>query len=156
MFHCPDGPALVIFSISGCPVADIISFDNKKDLAREKQAAQVKRRKVLAVQKVFQCSHCAYKCEKCGTQVKAEDADLPEKKRNLRVPYNFCEACSEEYIDYIERLKGGGDPDCYWHNEAWIDAWRKWIDYQSSVDRYLKSKEFLKLLQELKQDRPES
>jgi hypothetical protein len=71
------------------------------------------------------------------------------------VPYNFCEACSDEYLEYIERLKGAGDPDCYWHNEAWIDAWGKWIDYQSSVDRYLKSKEFIQLINELKHNRPE-
>ena len=146
----------ILFNISGCPVADIISFDNKKGIAKDKQTAQIRKRKVLAVQKVFQCSHCAYKCEKCGTQVKGEEAGTPEQHRSLRVPYNFCEACSAEYVDYIERLKGGGDPDCYWHNEAWIDAWRKWIDYQSSVDSYLKSKEFLRLLHELKHDRPES
>jgi len=137
-------------------VADIISFDDKKGIAKDKQTDQIRKRKVLAVQKVFQCSHCAYKCEKCGTQVKVQATGTPDRRRNLRVPYNFCEACSAEYVDYIDRLKGGGDPDCYWHNEAWIDAWKNWIDYQSSVDRYLKSKEFLRLLQELKQDRPES
>jgi hypothetical protein len=137
-------------------VADIISFGNKKGIAKDKQAVQIKKRKVLAVQKVFQCTHCAYKCEKCGTQVKTDEANTPNQRRNPRVPYNFCEACSAEYEDYIQRLKGAGDPDCYWHNKAWIDAWRNWIDYQSSVDRYLKSKEFLQLLQELKQNRPES
>jgi hypothetical protein len=52
--------------------------------------------------------------------------------------------------DYIERLQGRGDPDCYWHNDEWLDAWRKWIDYQGSVDRYVKSKEFLRLIQEFK------
>jgi hypothetical protein len=132
-------------------VANIISFKDKKDLAEEKQVAQVKKRKVLAVRKVFQCTHCAFKCEKCGTQIEGN----AEYTRKLNVPYNFCEACSDEYIDYIERLKGAGDPDCYWHNEAWIDAWGKWIDYQSSVDRYLKSKEFRRLLYELKQTGPE-
>jgi hypothetical protein len=64
-------------------------------------------------------------------------------------------ACSQEYIEYIDRLKGGGDSDCYWHNEAWIDAWSKWIEYQSSVDRYIKSKEFKMLLDELKQTKSE-
>jgi hypothetical protein len=32
-----------------------------------------------------------------------------------------------------------------------MDAWTKWIEYQSSVDRYIKSKEFKKLLDELRQ-----
>jgi Pyruvate/2-oxoacid:ferredoxin oxidoreductase delta subunit len=136
-------------------VADIISIDKKLDLAKDKKAALIRRRKVLAVQKVFQCTHCALKCEKCGTQIEHDLEINAKRRRNLRVPYNFCKACSEEYIEYIDRLKGGGDADCYWHNEAWIDAWSKWIEYQSSVDRYIKSKEFRTLLDELKQTKPE-
>ncbi|UCG05822.1 MAG: hypothetical protein JSV83_18210 [Desulfobacterales bacterium] len=136
-------------------MAEIISIDEKLDLSREKKEALIRKRKILAVQKVFQCTHCAFKCEKCGTQIEHAPEQTNQLSRDLRVPYNFCEACKEEYIDYIERLKGGGDPDCYWHNEAWIDAWRRWIDYQSSVDCYLKSKEFNELLQEFKQTRPE-
>ena len=136
-------------------MADIISIDKKLDLAKDKKAALIRRRKVLAVQKVFQCTHCVLKCEKSGIQIE-QDSDVGIKhRRNLMVPYNFCKACSQEYIEYIDRLQGRGDSDCYWHNEAWIDAWSKWIEYQSSVDRYIKSKEFKKLLDELKQTKPE-
>ena len=136
-------------------MADIISIDKKLDLAKDKKAAFIRRRKVLAVQKVFQCTHYVLKCEKCGIQIE-QDSDVGIKhRRNLRVPYNFCKACSQEYIEYIDHLQGRGDSDCYWHNEAWIDAWSKWIEYQSSVDRYIKSKEFKKLLDELKQTKPE-
>jgi Pyruvate/2-oxoacid:ferredoxin oxidoreductase delta subunit len=135
-------------------VADIISIDKKLDLVKDKKAALIRRRKVLAVQKVFQCTHCALKCEKCGTQIEQDSEVGVKYRRNLRVPYNFCKACSGEYIEYIDRLKGEGDSDCYWHNEAWIDAWSNWIEYQSSVDRYIKSKEFKKLLDELKQTTP--
>jgi len=134
-------------------VADIISLTDKRNLADEKRAAEVRKRKIQAVQKVFQCTHCAFKCEKCGTQISREP--LPETDtRRVRIPYHFCDACSEEYLDYVKRLQGGGDADAYWHNEIWLDAWRKWIDYQSSVDRYIKSKEFLRLLQELRQPGP--
>ena len=136
-------------------MAEIISIDGKLDLAKEKKEAIIRKRKVLAVQKVFQCTHCAFKCEKCGTQIEREHKGQKEPDRDLRVPYNFCDACKAEYIDYIERLQGRGDADCYWHNDAWIDAWKTWIDYQSSVDRYLKSKEFNRLLQEFRQTRPE-
>jgi len=136
-------------------VADIIPINNKLDLASEKKAALIRKRKISVVQKVFQCTHCAFKCEKCGTQIERETDTQKERKRDLRAPYNFCDACKREYIDYIERLKGKGDPDCYWHNDAWVDAWKTWIDYQSSVDRYLKSKEFSQLLQEFKQTGPE-
>jgi hypothetical protein len=136
-------------------MANIISFKDKKGLAEKKQADLVKKRKVQAVRRVFQCSQCAFKCEKCGTQIGHDSKGDAIHHRKLNVPYNFCDACSEEYLDYIERLKGAGDPDCYWHNEAWIDAWKGWIDYQSSVDRYLKSKEFIQLINELKQTRPD-
>jgi hypothetical protein len=136
-------------------VADIISIDKKLDLANDKKAAIIRRRKVSAVQKVFQCTQCALKCEKCGTQIEHDPELAAKRRRNLRVPYNFCEACSEEYMEYIERLKGRGNSDCYWHNEAWIDAWTKWIEYQSSIDRYIKSKEFKQLLDELRQSRPD-
>jgi len=37
----------------------------------------------------------------------------------------------------------------------WFELWRKWIVYQEAIDHYLKSKEFLQLLQELKQRRPD-
>jgi len=136
-------------------VSNIISFKDKKGLAEEKEATLIKKRKVQAVRKVFQCTHCALKCEKCGAQIGAESNDMDPYQRKLNVPYNFCGECSDEYIDYIERLKGAGDPDCYWHNEAWIDSWKNWIDYQSSVDQYLKSKEFKQLINELKPTGPD-
>ncbi|CAB5164794.1 hypothetical protein D3OALGA1CA_5303 [Olavius algarvensis associated proteobacterium Delta 3] len=74
---------------------------------------------------------------------------------HLRIPYRFCSVCSEEYIDYIEYLKGRIDSDRYWHNETWVEAWGKWIDYQSTIDRYIKSKEFVQLLDELKSTTPD-
>ena len=57
----------------------------------------------------------------------------------------------EEYKDYIARLQGNGNPAYYWHNDVWLDMWQKWIHYQHAIDTYLKSKEFTRLLQELKQ-----
>lgn len=143
------------YKLSERPVANIISFEDKKGLAEEKQASLTKMRKFQAVRKVFQCTHCALKCEKCGSQISGDQSKTDLYQRKLNVPYNFCGECSDEYLDYIERLKGAGDPDCYWHNEAWIDAWKRWIDYQGSVDRYLKSREFKQLLNELKQTGPD-
>jgi hypothetical protein len=132
-------------------VADIISLDNKFALAKEKKAALTKRRKIRAVQKVFQCTQCALKCEKCGTQISPELREQYNSHGYTKVPYRFCESCMEEYIDFIERHKGSGDPNCYWRNEAWLKLWKCWIDYQGAIDSYLKSKEFKQLLQELKQ-----
>ena len=146
----PSGRYYFIRSI----VADIIQIDDKLQHSKEKKAAINRKRKILAVQKVFQCTHCAFKCEKCGTQINPDKKSKVKDIGNLRVPYRFCESCSEEYVDYIERLKGKGDPECYWHNETWIEVWRKWIDYQGVIDRYLKSKEFRQLLEELKETMP--
>lgn len=107
-------------------------------------------RKIHAVRKVIQCTHCRVKCEKCGIHVDATEYESAGTDTQLRVPYRFCFSCSEEYIDYIDRLKGEGDPDCYWHNEAWMNSWQAWISYKSALDQHTRSKEFLRLLRELK------
>ena len=135
-------------------MAEIISLDAKLQDAINKKHELTRRRKLHAVKKVFQCTHCSFKCEKCGIQIN-ETESSGDPSNNLRVPYRFCGSCSEEYVDYIERLQGGGDTDCYWHNDEWADSWQKWIEYQGAIDRYTKSKDFLKLIKELKQTRPE-
>ena len=134
-------------------MADVISLDEKLQLSKNKKNDLIRKRKISAVQKVLQCTHCAFKCEKCGTQMHIPHDE--GRTQNPKVPYRFCEGCSEEYIDYVERLKGGGDPDRYWHNDAWLGVWKAWIEYQRSVDSYLKSKEFIRLMNELKQPTPE-
>jgi len=137
----------------GGNVADIISLDEKIEGSREKKAVLRRKQKATAVRRVFQCASCAFKCEKCGTQIEPRAESQPSRSQ---LPYKFCDACEDEYADYIERLQGRGDPECYWRNDAWLDAWRKWIDYQGSIDRYVKSKEFLRLLEEYRQPGPES
>jgi hypothetical protein len=137
----------------GSPMADIISIEEKIRLSEKQKAEIIKRQKIMAVRKVFQCTHCLLKCEKCGTQMDAPSAGQAAPK-HVRIPYRFCESCSEEYIDYIDRLHGKGDPDCYWRNDLWLQSWKAWIDYQGAMDRYLKSREFVKLLNELRQINP--
>jgi Pyruvate/2-oxoacid:ferredoxin oxidoreductase delta subunit len=136
-------------------VANIIELDKKLKHTKEKKAEIIRKRKILAVQKIFQCMHCAFKCEKCGTQIQPDEHRQQRSISDLRVPYRFCESCAEEYIDFIERLKGKGNSEYYWHNEIWLEMWRKWIDYQGAIDTYLKSKEFKQLLAELKDTRPD-
>jgi hypothetical protein len=136
-------------------VADIISIDDKLSQSREKKDAIVRKQKIQAVRKVFQCTHCAFKCEKCGTQIGPVHSRMETESRKKKIPYRLCESCTEEYHEYVERRKGRGDPANYWHNDAWLELWRKWIAYQEAIDRYLKSKEFLQLLQEIKQKRPD-
>ena len=134
-------------------MTDIIYLDAKRPLLPKAGADIDRRRKALAVQKVLHCTRCHMKCEKCGSQINTK-AQESGKDIQIRVPYRFCESCSEEYIDYIERLKGAGDTECYWRNDSWLESWRRWIDYRSAVDRFIRSREFYRLLRELKEDKP--
>lgn len=136
-------------------MGDVISLGEKQRVTKAQRAARVKKQKSMAVQRVFQCIHCTFKCEKCGTQILRDGGKIEKNPLLSRIPYRFCESCAEEYIDYIDRLKGFGDPDCYWRNEIWLQVWKKWIDYQGAIDRYLKSKEFTQLMHELKQPHPD-
>ena len=125
----------------------IISLDDKLKCTQEKHDAIIRKRKLLAVRKIFRCTHCSSKCEKCGVQItSANRPDVPA----FRTPYVFCGSCAEEYLDYIDVLKGKGNSSLYWHNAAWMKVWATWIEHQGAIDSYLKSKEFERLLDELK------
>lgn len=136
-------------------MADIIPLDEKLELARRKKIVSARRRKIKAVQKLFQCSRCTLKCEKCGAQIQTDRMDRYSQKRQGRIPYHLCGSCSDEYSDYMQRAEGGGDPDCYWHNRNWMESWKSWIHYRESLDRYMKSEEFIQLIEELKQGGPD-
>jgi hypothetical protein len=124
----------------------IISLDDKLKLAAEQKATMQRKRKIMAVRKIFQCTHCASKCERCGTGIGSDEA---AHLQNTRIPYKFCSSCAEEYTDYIAQLQGKGHPQAYWHNHAWLKVWQTWIEYQGATDNYLRSKEFRRLLEEL-------
>jgi hypothetical protein len=130
-------------------MAEIISLDEKLLLSDKEKAVRARMLKIQAVRKMLQCTHCRMKCEKCGAYLEGRQGQTKQNHNLLRVPYRFCSSCAEEYIEYIDRLKGGGDPSYYWHNEWWMKSWRAWIDYRSAIDQHTRSKEFLQLLQEL-------
>ena len=135
-------------------MANVIAIDKKMQLKAVERSARTRKRKILAVRKVFHCTHCASKCEKCGTQIGVLPVDEAGASLQTKVPYHFCESCTVEYLDYMDRLQGGGNPEFYWHNQTWQAIWENWLAYQTSIERYLKSAEFLQLLQELKQIDP--
>jgi len=126
---------------------NIIPLDQKRKHSQEKQDAMVRKRKLLAVRKIFRCTHCASKCEKCGVQIRTENQ--PEVP-GFNIPYHFCDSCAEEYGEYIDALKGNKNESNYWHNDTWMTVWATWIEHQGAIDSYLKSKEFKRLLDELK------
>jgi len=132
-------------------MTNVISIDKKLKLTNEKKNALLKKQKLLAVQKLFQCTHCAYKCEKCGTQINFNPQNQKENEQNLLIPYRFCDGCSKEYVDYLKLLKGQQNAECFWHNEEWRQVWKTWINYHSAINLYLRSKEFVRLLNEVKQ-----
>ena len=132
-------------------MADIISLENKFQEARDKKVADDRMRKLQAVRGVLQEAKGILSCEKCHQEL---DDEAVHRERDLRVPYLFCDSCAEEYVDYIERLQGRGDKICYWRNRQWFDVWKRWIEYRGTIDTYLQSKEFRRLLEELKQVGP--
>ena len=132
-------------------MADIISIEDRLKLARNERDASVRRRKVSAMRKAFQCTQSALECRKCGESVESDYEDGENGNYSLRVPYHLCGTCAEEYVNFIEWLKGKRNPDRYWHNEGWVNVWSKWIDYQHANDNYVKSREFRQLLHELEE-----
>jgi hypothetical protein len=137
-------------------MADIISIDGKRKADRHIEAVRLYHRKLFAVRQTVQCARCNLKCEKCGVQLEPDGNKTAGGHHSLRVPYHFCEFCARDYIDYIERLQGRGDPDCYWQNEAWQDAWGRWIRYQGALDSFVKTPEFARLLAEVHDAPPEA
>ncbi|WP_213183599.1 hypothetical protein [Desulfosarcina cetonica] len=138
--------------LAGCTLSDgeamgtVISLEKKRECTQDKREADIRKQKLLAVRKIFRCTHCMSKCEKCGIPI---TVDNRPKIPAYRIPYTFCEGCAEEYVDYIDTLKGMGNKALYWHNDAWIKVWSTWIEHQGAVDSYMKSKEFERLLKEL-------
>ncbi|RJQ68220.1 MAG: hypothetical protein C4519_23470 [Desulfobacteraceae bacterium] len=125
----------------------VISLDDKLKLSAEQRAAVLRKQKIMAVRKVFQCTHCPSKCERCSAPL-----GMYPREQDPKTPYRFCLSCAEEYTDYIQRLQGKGDAEAYWHNHDWLKAWHAWIEYQGAIDSYLRSKEFRRLLEELGPD----
>lgn len=128
---------------------NIISLDDKLKLSTVRKAALARKRKILAVRKIFQCTQCSAKCERCGATLSPE---TQSQTNNPRIPYNFCDSCADEYVDYIAQLQGKGDIQAYWHNDEWMRVWQSWIEYQGATDAYLRSKAFQQLLEELRTD----
>ncbi len=131
-------------------MADIISICDKLAQVRDRQSASRDKRKRLAVQQMYQCAGCSAVCERCSAPVTTGCSCETGKDRDPRIPYRFCEDCAEEFVDYIDRLQGRGDDTLYWRNDAWMEIWATWINHRAALDRHFRSKEFARLLEELK------
>ncbi|MBL0713516.1 MAG: hypothetical protein JJV98_07415 [Desulfosarcina sp.] len=118
--------------------------------AKNNQSASLDRRKRKAAQQLYQCAGCAAVCERCGAPIASGCPCETGQIRDRRIPYRFCDDCAEEFVDYIERLQGRGLDALYWRNEAWLEVWSTWINHRAALDRHFRSKDFARLLTELK------
>ena len=137
-------------------MADIISIEGKRKAVQDVEAARLHDRKRVAVRQAVQCAHCRWKCEKCASQLHPAPEAPMDPQQALRVPYRFCEYCTLDYLDYIERLQGRGDPRCYWQNDAWRESWSRWISYQGAVSSFAKTPEFARLVADVREAPPEA
>ena len=127
-----------------------MSIDTKLAAAREEENLSRQRRKIRAIRKVLRCTRCGMKCDKCGIPIEPPAAGAETRLPIRDVPYRLCLSCREEYDDYRARIAGRDNLDCYWHNTHWESTWGRWIEYQSAMDRYLKSDEFQRLIEEIR------
>ncbi len=127
-------------------MAEVIDLEAKKRKDQHRKAALERSRKIEALLHMFQCSRCNMKCMKCGSQMELVSADDSDPS----FPYRFCQSCKEEYVEFLERLHGRGDPQFYWYNREWMEVWKAWMHYQDALGRYQISEEFRRLMEELK------
>jgi hypothetical protein len=136
-------------------LADIIPLNSRRLQNHRRNRVQSHQRKILAVQKFFQCASCAFKCERCGSPIQTASEGDGNSDRMPPERYRFCASCQEEYQDYLQQTEGNHSPRHYWHNEEWLKVWHGWLSYHRAIDRYLKSDEFQHLLREIRQLEPD-
>lgn len=129
-------------------MADIIPLDERLDQAQNRQAQRLAEHKRRIVESVLRQIRHDSTCEKCGATVDSR-IEAPAE-RNVQIPYRLCSLCSDEYADFIDRIQGGGDSRRHWQNATWRESWKRWIDYQGSLHSFMASKEFRRLVQEVR------
>jgi hypothetical protein len=126
----------------GYTMGGIIHLSDKIAHARSQRYQQ----KIEAARRIFLCSGCPSKCTKCGTQL---DASYHVCSGDNEQVFRFCSACDEEYTEYRLRKEGKSTAGMYWQNDQWMSLWDAWIHYQTAVNEYRSSKEFLQLVEDL-------
>jgi hypothetical protein len=125
-------------------MANILEFGKRAENLRSERDTTVRKLKIEALRKVFQCTRCVVKCSKCGAQIESQEYS------RFAAPYSFCKTCLQEYEEYRARVGGNqADSDCYWRNSSWMRVWETWLQHQKALDQYRQSKEFLQLMDEV-------
>jgi hypothetical protein len=131
-------------------MADIIPLEERLKKHKAKEVSKEKKRKLDTFRMTMQCTACHLKCAKCGSQLER----LEPRTLSEDVPIRLCSACWEEYHLYQILISGQATAPGkeYYHNEAWVEIWRSWLEYQKNLQRYRASREFIKLLDELSKE----
>lgn len=125
-------------------MGNIVKFDECMEAEKKKRKVE-KIKKLTTIKKIFECTKCALKCTRCGTQVAVSQSSSYSRE----VPYRFCMSCEDEFRDFLDKKRGTDRKELYWHNREWIATWEAWIEYQKAIKRYENSNEFKQLLNEL-------
>ena len=129
----------------GGNIGNIVKLE--ESIKEEKKRRQVERiKKLNAIKKIFECTKCALKCTRCGTQADVSQAS----SYSSQVPYRFCTSCEEEFRDFLDGKRGKKRRERYWQTREWMATWEAWIEYQKVMKKYENSNEFKKLLSELR------
>jgi hypothetical protein len=131
-------------------MADIIPLEERLKKHRAGQISKEQKRKLDTFRMTMQCTACQLKCAKCGSQLER----LEPRTLSEALPIRLCSSCWEEY-NLFEKLNAGQTPvegREYYHNAAWVEIWRSWLEFQKNLQRYRASREFLKLLNELSKE----
>jgi hypothetical protein len=105
-------------------MGNIVRFDERMETEKKKRK-QERIKKLNAMRKIFECTKCALKCNRCGTQVDISRTSSYVKE----VPYRFCTSCEDEFKDFLDKTKDNSRKDLYWHNREWMAMWKAWIHY---------------------------
>jgi hypothetical protein len=124
----------------------IIEIEDIIESGKRKKKIAERRREMAPLLHFLQCSSCQMKCWRCGAQ---SETELPERD-SASIPFNLCKHCREEYLEYQRCQREEKARDVPWRNCEWKRMWEKWIDYQSAVRGFHRSKEVRELFEELR------
>jgi transcription elongation factor Elf1 len=122
--------------------------DIREKIDRREQGRQLEkyRDQVRAILKVLQCTSCQFKCAMCGHHL--SEAPGETERTSGPLGFVFCDGCREEFEAYLDISSGEKEAEVFWHNEAWLEMWSAWVDYQQAIHRFMHSSEFKLLLSE--------
>ena len=127
-------------------MSKIIDIENRIETEKRKKKIAERRRNVAPLLHFLQCACCGMKCWRCGSP-----AELPPPDKDaLKIKFNFCRDCREEYLEYQRMQQSDEESGVPWRNREWMKMWKTWIEYQSTVRHFHQSKEVQEIFEDLR------